>query len=487
MTPSVAVDLSASKPVDDVVRRLRDEFADRVSTAWSVRDQHGRDVSFHPGKAPDAVVFPTSTEEVALIVGLCHAAGVPVIPFGTGTSCEGHVAALHGGVCIDLSRMDRVIEVSPTDMLCRVEAGVTRKRLNLHLRDTGLFFPVDPGADASLGGMASTRASGTNAVRYGTMRDNVIALKVVLPDGEIIRTAGHARKSSAGYDLTRLFIGAEGTLGVITEVALRLHPIPEAIAAAVCGFGELADAVECVVALMQSGTPVARVELLDEVQIAAASRYADLDLPPVTTLFMEFHGSVDAVQQHLEIARALACEVQADRFETAFSPEERGRLWQARHDAWWACLALRPGAQGLPTDSCVPLSRLAEAIKAAKQDVAELQLTAPLCGHVGDGNFHLCIVFDPDDAAEMRRVEELNARLTRRAIALNGTCSGEHGIGYGKLPYLAEEHGAAVLGVMASIKRALDPRGIMNPGKIGSPAEAISPQRCSEREPIECP
>jgi D-lactate dehydrogenase (cytochrome) len=382
-------------PSARLTEALRQRFGDRFSTAASVRAHHGKDASYHEPHAPDAVVFARSTEEVAETVRLCAAERVPVIAFGTGSSLEGHIAALAGGVTIDLSQMDRVLRVSPEDLDCTVEAGVTRKQLNLHLRDTGLFFPVDPGADASLGGMAATRASGTNAVRYGTMRENVLALEVVLADGTVIRTARRARKSAAGYDLTRLFVGSEGTLGIITQVTLRLYGIPEAIRAAVCSFPSLAAAVDTVVATIQAGVPVARIELLDEVQIDAVNRYSKLDYPVAPTLLFEFHGSTDGVAEQVAMVEAAASERGGTEFRWAATTEERSRLWQARHDAYFAALALRPGCGGLATDVCVPISRLAECIAETKRDIEAARLLAPIVGHVGDGNFHICFVLDP--------------------------------------------------------------------------------------------
>ena len=456
---------SRERPVAAVIHQLRERFGERCATGQAVRDQHGKDVSFHPLHAPDAVVFAESTEEVAAVARLCHAASVPMIPFGTGTSCEGGVAALHGGICIDLSRMNAVLEIHEADFDCRVQAGLTRKQLNAALHGSGLHFPIDPGADASIGGMVSTRASGTNAVRYGTMRESVMSLEVVLPDGEVVRTGGRARKSAAGYDLTHLFTGAEGTLGIVTEVGLRLHPLPEQIAAARCGFPDLRAAIDAVTAIMQTGVPVGRIEFLDAQQVEACNRYAKLGLPVMPTLFLEFHGAPESVAQQVRVAEELAAEHGGVGFAWADTPEARSRLWQARHDVWWAALALRPGCQGMPTDACVPISRLSEAVLAARADVEELGLTAPMCGHVGDGNFHLCVVVDPDDADEMARAETLNARLMRRAIAMGGTCTGEHGIGYGKLDFLELERGASMR-VMAAIKQALDPRGVMNPGKV---------------------
>ena len=444
---------------------LRQRLGERISTSAAVREQHGRDESHHAAHAPDAVAFPRSTEEVAEIVRVCAGYGTPVIPFGIGTSLEGHVAALRGGVCIDLGGMNEIVRVSAGDMDATVQAGVRRKQLNEHLRDTGLFFPIDPGADATIGGMTATRASGTNAVRYGTMRDNVLALTVVTADGRAVRTARRARKSAAGYDLTRVFVGSEGTLGVITEITLRLYGIPEAVSAAVCSFPGIEGAVDTVIETIQMGIPVARIELLDELQMEACNRYSNLEYPVAPTLFLEFHGSEAGVAEQAETVQTLATGNGAGDFQWATRTEDRNRLWQARHDAAYAALALRPGAGMWATDVCVPLSRLAECIRETKEDLAESFLMAPLVGHVGDGNFHLVFLFDPDDDRERAEVERLNERLVSRSLALDGTCTGEHGVGYGKLDFLTAEHGEAV-SLMRDIKKALDPGNIMNPGKI---------------------
>ncbi len=450
---------------EPAIAELRALIGDRLSTGAAVREQHGKDVTWHEGHPPDAVAFAESTEEVAAIVRICAAHGTPVIAFGTGTSLEGHFAALQGGVSVDLSRLDRVLEVNAADLDCRVEAGVTRKALNAHLRDTGLFFPIDPGADASLGGMAATRASGTNAVRYGTMRENVLGLTVVTADGRVIRTGGRARKSSAGYDLTRLFVGSEGTLGIITEIQLRLYGIPEAISAAVCSFGHMAGAIDTVIAVIQSGIPVARIELLDELQMRAVNAYSDFEYPEQPTLFFEFHGSEAGVAEQAETAGDIAEGFGGGGFQWATRTEDRNRLWAARHDALWASKALRPGALTWATDVCVPISRLADCIMATRQDVQGAGLLAPLVGHVGDGNFHLTFLLDPDHPEEFRTAEAVYGRLVDRALAMGGTCTGEHGIGYGKMAYLEQEHGEGV-DLMRAIKRALDPGNILNPGKI---------------------
>ncbi|MBL8670787.1 MAG: FAD-binding protein, partial [Alphaproteobacteria bacterium] len=390
---------------------------------------------------------------------------VPIVPYGTGTSLEGHVAALKGGVCIDVSQMNKVLRVGAEDLDVTVQPGVTRKQLNEHLRDKGLFFPIDPGADASLGGMTATRASGTNAVRYGTMRENVLSLQVVLADGRVIRTAKRAKKSAAGYDLTRLFVGSEGTLGVITEVTLKLYGIPEAISAAVCSFPTLAAAVDTVIQTIQAGVPIARIELLDEVQMRAVNGYSKLDYPEAPTLFFEFHGTASGVAEQIEMVEAIAGEKGGAGFRWANKPEERSRLWEARHKAYYAALSLRPGCKGWATDVCVPISRLAECILETKKDIQDSGLLAPIVGHVGDGNFHLSFLIDPNDPEEMRRAGAVNDKMVMRALSMDGTCTGEHGIGYGKIDLLQAELGEGV-SVMRQIKQALDPKGIMNPGKI---------------------
>lgn len=434
--------------------------------AAAIREQHGRDESAQAPVPPDAVVFAQSTAEVAATVALCHQHRVPVIAFGTGTSLEGHLHAVTGGVSIDLSQMNQVLAVRPEDLDATVEAGVTRKALNAALHGTGLFFPIDPGADASLGGMAATRASGTNAVRYGTMREAVLAATVVLPDGSIIHTGSRARKSSAGYDLTRLFVGSEGTLGIITELTVRLHPLPEAIACAVCAFPDIASAVDTVIRTIQLGIPVARIELLDALTISAINRYSKTSLRVAPTLFFELHGSPGGVAEQTEALSAIAAEHGGTDFVWADRPEDRSRLWQARHDAYYACLGLRPGARSITTDVCVPISRLAECIAATCADLERTGLVAPLLGHVGDGNFHMLILIDPDDPEQLATARDFAQRLAERAIAMDGTCTGEHGIGRGKRKYMALEHGAGALAVMRAIKMALDPDNIMNPGKI---------------------
>jgi len=450
---------------DDLIEALKGIVGDRLSLAEAVRDQHGRDESYHDAFPPDVVVYPETTDEVSDIVKLCAARDVPVIPYGTGTSLEGHVAALKGGVCIDLMRLDRIVSVNPEDMDVTVEAGVTRKKLNEDLRDTGLFFPIDPGADASIGGMTATRASGTNAVRYGTMRENVLAMTVVMADGRIIRTSRRARKSSAGYDLTRLFVGSEGTLGVITEITLRLYGIPEAVSSAVCSFPDLEAAIETVISTIHAGVPVARIELLDDVQMDAINKYSKMDFPVLPTLFFEFHGSKNGVVEQVEIVEALAADVGASDFQWAVKQEDRNRLWQARHDSLYACMALKPGSKGMATDVCVPISRLAECILETRKDIEETGLLAPIVGHVGDGNFHVILLIDPEDKDDLEICKAFNERLVMRALAMDGTCTGEHGIGYGKMDFLVAEHGEAI-SVMRAVKMALDPQNIMNPGKI---------------------
>lgn len=450
----------------DLIDALSGIVGDRLTTAQAICEQHGRDESFHAAVAPDAVVFAESTEEVAAVVQLCAARKVPVVPFGVGTSLEGHVAALHGGVCIDLSRMNVVLEVNQADLDCRVQAGVTRKQLNEYLRDTGLFFPIDPGADATIGGMTATRASGTNAVRYGTMKENVLGLTAVTAQGEIIRTGGRARKSSAGYDLTRLLVGSEGTLAVITEVQLRLYGIPEAVSAAVCAFPSLETAVDTVIMTIQSGIPIARVELLEKTQMGAVINYSKLEgYEPADTLFFEFHGSPASVTEQAEAVGAIARDFGGSDFKWATRAEDRTAIWQARHEAYYAALALRPGCKGWPTDVCVPISRLAECITQTKADIDASGIMAPIVGHVGDGNFHLVFLIDPDSEDELRRAGAVNDRMVARALAMGGTCTGEHGIGYGKIDCLEKEQESSVA-MMRTIKRALDPDNLMNPGKV---------------------
>ncbi len=452
--------------MDTLLERLAHRFGSRFSVGEAVRLHHGKDESSLPPAPPDGVVFAETTDEVAETVRLCREFHTPVIPFGTGTSLEGHLLAVHGGISIDLSGMSRVLVVRPEDLDATVEAGVTRKQLNAALKDTGLFFPIDPGADASLGGMAATRASGTNAVRYGTMRENVLGMTVVLADGRIIRTGGRARKSSAGYDLTRLMVGSEGTLGIITELTVRLYPVPEAISSAIGAFPTIADAVNTVIQTIQLGIPVARIELLDGLALQAINRYSKTSLHEAPTLFFEFHGSPAGVEEQVQTVQDIAAEHGGLDFQWATRPEDRTRLWQARHDAYYACLGLRPGARSLTTDVCVPISRLADCIAETMSDLAASGLTAPLVGHVGDGNFHLLLLADPAAADEIERTREFSNRLVERALRMEGTCTGEHGIGLGKRKYMTLEHGEAALEAMRAIKRALDPDNLLNPGKI---------------------
>ena len=451
---------------DPCLQELQKLLGERLSMSNSVREQHGRDESFHASAPPEAVAFVENNEEVAEIVRICVQHQKPIIPFGTGTSLEGHVAALHGGVCLDVSGMNKVLEVNENDLDCRVQAGVTRKQLNQHLRNSGLFFPIDPGADASLGGMTATRASGTNAVRYGTMRENVLGLTVVTADGRIIRTGTRARKSSAGYDLTRLFVGSEGTLGIITEIQLRLYGVPEAISAAVCSFETMEGAVNTTISTIQMGIPVARIELLDEVQVDAINRYSDFDYALKPTLFFEFHGTEAWVREQAEMVKEISTEEGGSDFQWSTREQEKQKLWEARHNAYYAGLALRPGSKGWATDVCVPISRLADCILETRSDIEESKLTVPLVGHVGDGNFHLLFLIDPEnEEEELKLYQPLNDRLVERALRMGGTCTGEHGIGSGKIKYMESEHGES-LDLMRQIKQAFDPDNLMNPGKM---------------------
>ena len=451
---------------DPCLQELQKLLGERLSMSNSVREQHGRDESFHASAPPEAVAFVECNEEVAEIVRICVQHQKPIIPFGTGTSLEGHVAALQGGVCLDVYGMNQVLEVNENDLDCRVQAGVTRKQLNQHLRNSGLFFPIDPGADASLGGMTATRASGTNAVRYGTMRENVLGLTVVTADGRIIRTGTRARKASAGYDLTRLFVGSEGTLGIITEVQLRLYGVPEAISAAVCSFETMEGAVNTTISTIQMGIPVARIELLDEVQVDAINRYADFDYALKPTLFFEFHGTEAWVQEQAEMVKEISTEEGGSDFQWSTREQEKQKLWEARHNAYYASLALRPGSKGWATDVCVPISRLADCILETRSDIEESGLVVPLVGHVGDGNFHLLFLIDPEnEVEELKRYQPLNDRLVERALRMGGTCTGEHGIGSGKIKYMEAEHGDS-LDLMRQIKQAFDPYNLMNPGKM---------------------
>ncbi len=447
---------------------LANRFGPRFSTAAAVREHHGKDESSFAPMPPDAVVFVESTEEVAATVALCHRHRTPVIAYGTGTSLEGHLLAVNGGVCIDLSALNRVVAIRAEDLDATVQCGVTRKALNAALNGTGLFFPIDPGADASLGGMAATRASGTNAVRYGTMRENVLGMTVVLPDGRILKTGGRARKSAAGYDLTRLMVGSEGTLGIITELTVRLYPVPEAISSAVCTFPTLTAAVRTVIQTIQLGIPVARIELLDALAIKAINRHSKTSLREAPTLFFEFHGSPTGVKEQAETVQEIVTEQDGQDFEWATRPEDRSRLWQARHDAYYAGLGLKPGCRALTTDVCVPISRLADCVAEtfADLDAAAADLQGPLVGHVGDGNFHIMLLTDPEKSEDLARAKSFASRLAQRAIRMDGTCTGEHGIGIGKQPYMALEHGDVAIDLMRAIKRAIDPDNILNPGKI---------------------
>ena len=445
---------------------LAARFGDRYSVAQAVRDHHGKDESPFPTIAPDAVVFAESTEDVVDVVELCREHRFPLIPYGVGSSLEGHLLAVQGGVSIDLTRMNRVLSIAAEDLTVTVQPGVTRKQLNTEIRDTGLFFPIDPGADASIGGMTATRASGTNAVRYGTMKENVLGLTVVTPDGKVIRTARRARKSSAGYDLTRLFVGSEGTLGVITEITLRIYPQPEAVSAAVVNFPSAMDAVQAVIQTIQLGVPVARCEFVDPVGIRAINAYSKLELKEAFTLFFEFHGSEAGVAEQARTVQEIAAEFGGDDFQWATRPEDRTRLWNARHAAYFACLQLRPGSKAISTGTCVPISRLADSLEGARAILAEWPWPSAILGHVGDGNFHCVLLVDPDDPGEMKTAEALNDRIVELALSLDGTCTGEHGIGLHKMDFLIEEHGEDVIDLMRRIKQALDPLNLFNPGKI---------------------
>ncbi|MBY0363809.1 MAG: FAD-binding protein [Phreatobacter sp.] len=456
----------AASAIDPVLLDgLRALLGSRVSTSESDRAQHGRDESRHAARLPDAVCRAVTTEEVAAIVRLCAAHDTPIVAYGAGSSLEGALIPVKGGVSLDLTGMNQILSVRAEDLDATVQAGVTRKQLNAHLRDTGLFFPVDPGADATIGGMAATRASGTNAVRYGTMRENVVNLTVVLSDGRIIRTRSRAKKSSAGYDLTGLFVGQEGTLGIITEVTVRLYGIPEVMAAATCSFPSVDAAVDTVIQTIQMGIPISRVELLDDRAIEAVNAYSKLTLPVTPTLFFEFAGSQSGVEEQASIVEDLAKGEGASNWRWSTDADERAKLWQARHDIHWAIRALRPGAKGWGTDVCVPISALAEVIREVRKETSQQSFGTTLVGHVGDGNFHLGMQIDPDDPAEWAKANEINDRMVKHAIALGGTCTGEHGVGIGKMKFMREEHGEA-LDVMHLIKNALDPKGIFNPGKV---------------------
>ena len=458
----------ATTVAEAVIPALRHLLGDRLTTAADVLQRHGRDESSYPPAPPDAVCFPHSTEEVAQIVTLCAEHQTPMIPFGIGSSVEGGVLAVEGGIAVDLTHLNQILRISRGDMSCDVQAGVTHQQLNERLRESGLFFSVDPGANATLGGMVATRASGTNAVRYGTMRENVLALTVVLANGEVITTSSRARKSAAGYDLTRLFVGSEGTLGIITEVSLRLYGLPEAISAAIVAFPEIDRAVHAAMQTMQAGEPIARMELLDEVMIRAVNQYAGLNHRLQPTLFLEFHGTAPSVREQAERVGQIMRAFGGSDFDWAVEAEHRQKLWEARHNAYHAALALRAGCRAITTDVCVPISRLADCIHETKRDLVESGLTAPLVGHVGDGNFHLIILIDPENPAEVAKADRVNERLVERALAMEGTCTGEHGVGLGKKRFMHAEHGAA-LAVMRAIKRALDPLNLLNPGKVLPP------------------
>ncbi|MDS1142029.1 FAD-linked oxidase C-terminal domain-containing protein [Pusillimonas sp. SM2304] len=461
--------------VSEVLRRaipagfleaLAERFGDRFSTAHAVREHHGRDESPYPPMLPDGVVFASSTEDVAWVARHCHEHKVALIPYGVGSSLEGHLLAIQGGISLDLSGMNQLVAVNPEDFTATVQAGVTRKQLNDEIRNTGLFFPIDPGADASLGGMAATRASGTNAVRYGTMRENVMSLKVVTADGRVIETANRARKSSAGYDLTRIFVGSEGTLGIITEVTLRLYPQPEAISAAICNFPTLQAAVQSVIEIIQMGVPVARVEFMDTWAVKATNAYSKLSLNESPLLLFEFHGSPAGVKEQAEIVQGIARDNGGMDFDWAEQPEDRSRLWTARHNAYFAGLQLRPGCRASTTDVCVPISRLAECVSETAVELDRASFPYTIVGHVGDGNFHVLMLLDQDNPAEWEESEALNRRLVERAIRMEGTCTGEHGVGLHKMEFMVAEHGRDALDLMASLKHAFDPHNILNPGKI---------------------
>ncbi|XP_075995789.1 putative D-lactate dehydrogenase, mitochondrial [Genypterus blacodes] len=456
--------------LDSVLPAIRSVCGeDGVSVGEAVRQQHGKDESLHRCRPPDVVVFPRCVEEVSALAKICHHHNLPIIPFGTGTGLEGGVCAMQGGVCFSLRNMDQVLDLHPEDFDVTVEPGVTRKALNAYLRDTGLWFPVDPGADASLCGMAATSASGTNAVRYGTMRENVMNLEVVLADGTVVHTAGkgrRARKTAAGYNLTNLFVGSEGTLGIITKTTLRLYGVPEAMVSAVCSFPSVQAAVDSTVQILQTGVPIARIEFLDDVMIDACNRFNALSYPVSPTLFLEFHGSERSLEEQVTTAEEITQSNGGSDFQWARDAETRGLLWKARHDAWYASLALRPGSTAYSTDVCVPVSRLPQILVETKEDLLENSLTGPIAGHVGDGNFHCIMVMDPEDQEELHRVQLFTDRLARRALSMDGTCTGEHGVGLGKRALLREEMGPAAVQLMQMLKTTLDPKNLMNPGKV---------------------
>ena len=458
--------ISAKSLPIELVELLCQKLGDRFSMSLPIRTNHGRDESDHNVDPPDAVAFAQSTEEVSFIANLCNKHKVPLITYGAGTSIEGHILAIEGGISLDLSLMNQVLEIYPEDLSIKVQAGVKRIQLNQEIKDTGLFFPVDPGADATIGGMCSTRASGTNAVRYGTMRDNVLALTVVKANGEIIRTGTRAKKSSAGYDLTSLFLGSEGTLGIITEITLKIYPLPEAVSAAVCHFPSIHDAVKSVISVIQLGIPIARVELIDEMSVKAINQYSKLNLTVAPTLFFEFQGSPSAVEEQSTLVMEIALEHHGNDFEWATKPEDRNRLWQARHNAYFACLQLQPGCKAITTDVCVPISKLAQCISKTRELLDKSYLINAILGHVGDGNFHVLIATDPNKPEDMAEAERLNKAIVEISLAMDGTCTGEHGIGIHKMPFLVQEHGQLSVDLMRSIKQTLDPNYILNPGKI---------------------
>ena len=449
-----------------VVSELKALLGDRVSTSQAVREHHGKDESYFPYALPDVVVFLRTTEEVRDVVNICRAHRVPMIPYGVGTSLEGHILAVKGGVCIDLSQMNKVLEIHESDLDAVVQAGVTRKQLNEHIKHTGLFFPVDPGADATLGGMAATRASGTNAVRYGTMRENVLSLKVVLADGRVIQTSRRSKKSAAGYDLTRLFVGSEGTLGIITEVTVRLYPVQEAMSAAVCAFESVDGCTNTVIQTIQSGVPIARCDIVCEKTVDAINKYKKTNYRVAPTVFFEFHGTKTSVVEQAETVQAIAREHGGMDFVWATKPEERSALWQARHDAYFACLQIKPGARAVSTDVCVPISRLAECVHETMEDVKNYINPVPLLGHIGDGNFHLMLLVDPDKPEQTELAKKFNKRLVERALKMEGTCTGEHGVGMGKMDSMRLELGDDMMDLMRDVKKVFDPEGLMNPGKV---------------------
>lgn len=450
----------------EFIEKLSTLFGERFSTSNAVLEHHSHDESAYPPVMPQGVVFAKTTEEIAQLVKYCNQYAVPIVPVAAGTSLEGHVLPIHGGIALNLNNMNQVISIHPEDLIAVVQPAVRRKQLNAELKDTGFFFPIDPGADASIGGMTATRASGTNAVRYGTMRENVLALTVVTATGEIIRTGTQAKKSSAGYDLTRLYVGSEGTLGIITEVTLKIYPQPEQLAAAICSFPTIVDAVSAVIQVIQLGVPVARVELVDELAIHAINQYSKLNLKEQPTLFFEFSGSSQSIKEQTELAQEIVNSFSGENFEWATHAEDRARLWQARHNAYFACLQLQAGSRIMNTDVCVPISKLAQCIEETQNDLQQSWLKAPILGHVGDGNYHVLLVIDPNEPKDLEEAERLNSRIVQRALKLGGTCTGEHGVGMHKMGFLEDEYGQDAINVMRCIKQTLDPNNILNPGKI---------------------